>query len=152
MHAAEIEGPYILMPHSISGLYSIYYANTYPEEVAGIIGIDCTLPKMAEYFGEEYPEKMPLITGQLCSIGVMRLITLIEPDNFISDNSKHYYSDENLTNVFLCAGLYQRIFLTLNRRIMEINSSIASSGFVLPRKYFNLRSPHFITGSRSMNE
>lgn len=97
LHAAEIPGPYILMPHSISGLYSIYYANTYPEEVSGIIGIDCTLPKMAEYFNEEYPQKMPLLAGHLSSIGVMRLITLLAPDNFISDNSKHDYNEENLT-------------------------------------------------------
>lgn len=96
LQAAQITGPYILMPHSISGLHSIYYANTYPEEVAGIIGIDCTLPKMAEYFGEEYPQKLPLIAGQLSSIGAMRLITLLAPDNFISDNSKHYYTEENL--------------------------------------------------------
>lgn len=96
LQAAQISGPYILMPHSISGLYSIYYANTYPDEVAGIIGIDCTLPKMVEYFGEEYPEKMPLIAGQLSSIGVMRLIACLAPDNFISDNSKHYYTEENL--------------------------------------------------------
>lgn len=97
LHAAEIPGPYILMPHSISGLYSIYYANTYPDEVVGIIGLDCTLPKMAEYFNEEYPQKMPLLAGNLSSIGVMRLITLLAPDNFISDNSKHYYNEENLT-------------------------------------------------------
>ena len=97
LHTAQIAGPYILMPHSISGLHSIYYANTYPEEVAGIIGIDCTLPKMVEYFDEGCPQEMPLIAGQLSSIGVMRLMTLLASDNFISDNSKHYYTEENLT-------------------------------------------------------
>ena len=34
---------YYLMAHSISGLYSLYYANTYPEEVRGFIGIDETI-------------------------------------------------------------------------------------------------------------
>ena len=42
---------YILMPHSISGLYSMQYISKYPEEVEGIIGIDITLPY---YFLEEY--------------------------------------------------------------------------------------------------
>lgn len=97
LHTAQITGPYILMPHSISGLYSIYYANTYPEEIEGIIGIDCTLPKMADYFGEEYPAQMPLIEGQLSSIGIMRLLTCLAPDSFISDNSKQYYTEENLS-------------------------------------------------------
>ncbi len=45
-----IEGPYILMPHSISGIYSIYFADKYPNEVKAIIGIDPTLPKAVEYF------------------------------------------------------------------------------------------------------
>lgn len=40
-----IEPPYILMPHSMSGLYSLYYAGKYPEEVSGIIGIDMSLPQ-----------------------------------------------------------------------------------------------------------
>src|SRR5690606_20070852 len=48
---SNIQGPYLLMPHSVSGIYSMYYANHYPEEVKAIIGIDPTLPQMAEYFG-----------------------------------------------------------------------------------------------------
>ncbi|WP_075719249.1 alpha/beta fold hydrolase [Roseburia sp. 499] len=97
LHTAEIDAPYILMPHSISGIHSVYYANTYPDEVAGIIGIDCTLPRMAEYFDEELPKHTLLATGQLVNLGVMRLITLFAPDTFISDNSNNYYTDENLS-------------------------------------------------------
>ena len=39
---------YYLMAHSISGLYSLYYANTYPEEIHGFIGIDSSVPKQNE--------------------------------------------------------------------------------------------------------
>ena len=38
----NINPPYVLMPHSMSGLYSLYYANTYPAEVAAIVGIDAS--------------------------------------------------------------------------------------------------------------
>ena len=41
----NIRPPYIFMPHSMSGLYSLYYANNYPDEVSAIIGIDASLPK-----------------------------------------------------------------------------------------------------------
>ena len=41
----EIKPPYILMPHGMSGLYSLYYTHHYPEEVEGIIGIDMDLPQ-----------------------------------------------------------------------------------------------------------
>jgi hypothetical protein len=33
---AGILPPYVLVPHSISGLYALYYANIYPEEVEAI--------------------------------------------------------------------------------------------------------------------
>ncbi|MBU3137343.1 alpha/beta hydrolase [Clostridium gasigenes] len=42
---ANIDGPYILMPHSISGVYAQYYAAIYPEEVESIIMLDTTLVK-----------------------------------------------------------------------------------------------------------
>ena len=37
---------YILMPHSMSGLYSLYYAIQYPEEVKAIIGLDMTVAQL----------------------------------------------------------------------------------------------------------
>ncbi len=42
---ARIDGPYILMPHSISGVYAQYYASAYPKEVESIIMLDTTLVK-----------------------------------------------------------------------------------------------------------
>jgi len=41
---------YILLPHSISGLYSLAYLSKYRNEVEGFVGIDITLPY---YFLEE---------------------------------------------------------------------------------------------------
>lgn len=32
LQKSDIKGPYILIPHSVSGVYSIYYANKYPIE------------------------------------------------------------------------------------------------------------------------
>ncbi|MGL5380679.1 alpha/beta fold hydrolase, partial [Clostridium sp.] len=47
-----IKGPYILMPHSISSVYSEYYASKYPEEVEAIISLDGT---STAYIGEDMP-------------------------------------------------------------------------------------------------
>lgn len=96
LSAADVAGPYILMPHSLTGLHAIYYANTYPDEVEGIVGIDCTLPSMVDYFEEETPKHMSPFIGQLANLGIMRIVAQIEPDNFISDNTNLYYSQENL--------------------------------------------------------
>ncbi len=43
-------GPYILLPHSMSGLEAIYWAQQYPEEVMAIIGLDMAVPESYEYF------------------------------------------------------------------------------------------------------
>lgn len=43
----NIEPPYILMPHSIGGIYSQYYASKYPNEIEGIVMLDTS---MVNYF------------------------------------------------------------------------------------------------------
>ncbi len=42
LSVAGFSAPYILMPHSGSGIYTEYYATKYPEEVSAIIMIDTT--------------------------------------------------------------------------------------------------------------
>jgi pimeloyl-ACP methyl ester carboxylesterase len=40
--------PYVLFPHSMSGLEALHWANRYPEEVAAIIGLDPAVPPIYE--------------------------------------------------------------------------------------------------------
>ncbi|MCA1007101.1 alpha/beta hydrolase [Rhodococcus hoagii] len=35
-----LEGPYVPMPHSISGLYAMWWTTHYPDEVAAVVGLD----------------------------------------------------------------------------------------------------------------
>ena len=35
---------YILFPHSMSGIEALYWANKYPEEIKGIVGLDSSVP------------------------------------------------------------------------------------------------------------
>lgn len=39
---------YILMGHSISGLYGLDYVNKYPEEVSAFVGLDSSVPTISE--------------------------------------------------------------------------------------------------------
>jgi pimeloyl-ACP methyl ester carboxylesterase len=91
----NIQGPYILMPHSISGIYSMYYANTYPVEVKAIIGIDPTLPKALDYFDETAPS-MPNIFSYAAPTGIARLALYLTPDNFLPVAEKGTYTEGNL--------------------------------------------------------
>ena len=48
--AADIDGPYVLCPHSMSGLEALYWAQQYPEEVEAIVGLDMAVPDAYENF------------------------------------------------------------------------------------------------------
>jgi pimeloyl-ACP methyl ester carboxylesterase len=92
---SNIQGPYILMPHSISGIYSMYFANTYPEEVKGIIGIDPTLPQALDYFGEDAPT-MPKYLKYLAPTGIARLALYLNTEGFLPIADDGTYSEKNL--------------------------------------------------------
>ncbi|WJE50818.1 alpha/beta hydrolase [Bacillus cereus] len=92
---ANIEGPYILMPHSVSGIYSMYYANKYPDEIKAIIGIDCTLPQVVEYFNEPAPT-MPQYLSVLAPTGIARLAVNMNPEKYLPITDKGTYFDDNL--------------------------------------------------------
>lgn len=42
---AGIKGPYVLCPHSMSGLEALYWAQKYPEEVEAIVGYQTIMMK-----------------------------------------------------------------------------------------------------------
>lgn len=42
--AAHVPGPYLLLGSSFGGLIAVMYAGTYPEDVAGMVLLDATLP------------------------------------------------------------------------------------------------------------
>ncbi len=80
----KISPPYVLMPHSMSGLYSLYYANNYPSKVLGIIGIDMSLPqKQLERWTEEKFEETK-IDQESSDLN----ISMINQWNKFYDNSK----------------------------------------------------------------
>lgn len=95
LHQANIKGPYILLPHSVSGIYSMYYANKYPDEIQAIAGIDITLPQAVEYFKEALPQ-LPKSMSWFVPSGLARLATYIAPSDVLPEADEGTYSDENL--------------------------------------------------------
>ncbi len=70
--AAGLEPPYILCPHSMSGIEALYWAQKYPDEVSAIVGLDMSTP--AAY--EELKISGPLLRllQFAASAGITRLI------------------------------------------------------------------------------
>jgi pimeloyl-ACP methyl ester carboxylesterase len=60
-------GPYVLFPHSVSGLEALYWLNKYPEEIAAIIGLDMGFP---EYYinRKKTPFNIDLVLMNILSI------------------------------------------------------------------------------------
>lgn len=54
LKSAGIEGPYILMPHSLGGVYATYWESMYPEEIEGLIMIDTSELGIDIFNDEEY--------------------------------------------------------------------------------------------------
>ena len=70
--AAGVEGPYILCPHSMSGIEALHWAQQYPEEVLAIIGLDMAVPGAYE----DYKINMPMLKlSQFAArVGIIRLL------------------------------------------------------------------------------
>jgi len=69
---ADIQGPYILLPHSMSGIEALYWAQEHPNEVRGIIGLDMATPEIYE----DYEMNMPLIrlSAFAANVGITRWV------------------------------------------------------------------------------
>lgn len=92
---------YYLMPHSLSGLYSLYWANTYPQEVKGFIGIDPSVPKQSD----EEPLPISMVALNKLSayfqkatnvLGITRLCSIGHPQNAVYADPSYTYSESEL--------------------------------------------------------
>lgn len=52
LDAAGVEGPYVLVPHSMAGLEALYWAQEHPDEVTAIVGLDLVVPEAVELLPE----------------------------------------------------------------------------------------------------
>lgn len=91
---ADAEGPYVLCPHSMSGLEALYWAQKYPEEVEAIVGLDMAVPG----YYDEMNISIPILKlGQYgAALGITRWIPgLAESDaikyGMLSDKEKEIY-------------------------------------------------------------
>ena len=125
LQEANIEGPYILMPHSIGGIYSMYYANTYPEEVEAIVGIDPTLPAAVDYFDVPVPT-MPGFLRAVGPSGIARIVVAGNEGDFLPLAAEGTYSAYNLEQtkaLTIWNGYNKNIIMEAN----EISNNIAKT-------------------------
>ncbi|WP_026498859.1 alpha/beta fold hydrolase [Butyrivibrio sp. WCD2001] len=76
LEKAGIEGPFVLCPHSLSGLESIMWAQDYPDEVEAIIGLDMVLPRTYDEFDFDGVFKLEKLAALARKLGIVRFYYL----------------------------------------------------------------------------
>ena len=111
LHKAGIDAPYVLCPHSMSGIEALYWAQEYPDEVEAIIGLDMAVP---EYY-ENMKINLPLMKlGQYAAnIGITRIIPILAE----SDAIKHGTLTDDEKN------RYRAIFYSRTATVTMINEA-----------------------------
>ena len=72
----QVHEPVVLVGHSVGGIYARYYANSYPDEVAAIVGID-PMAATTSSLDEGSPS---IVEGVQAATGLFRVVTTIAPD------------------------------------------------------------------------
>ncbi len=71
LNRAGCKAPYILIPHSIGGMYATYWQSVYPDEIEGMFILDGSLVGEEDYFYYNSAYEMFLTT--LCNTGLQRV-------------------------------------------------------------------------------
>ncbi|MGZ8741527.1 MAG: alpha/beta hydrolase [Nocardioides sp.] len=84
LQRGNVPGPYVLAGHSFGGLYVLTYADSYPDEVAGMVLVDSTNPateadpeKATAYDGGSYDavtDRVAALGAAAARVGLVRLV------------------------------------------------------------------------------
>ena len=92
LEAAGIPGPYILCPHSYSGLEAFCWAQNYPYEVEAIIGLNTAVPGSHNLNGTKIISSMQsadAVNRVLRDLGIVRLLAgRALPEDFSEEEKK----------------------------------------------------------------
>lgn len=121
---AGIKGPYILCPHSYSGLEALYWAQAYPDEVEAIIGLDMAFPETYDYTkGGILVKPYYLAQNMLIKLGIGRFL----PDDTFIPEGDFLTTEEEKQYVALGNRLYNNIDVAKEAEEAKANARIISS-------------------------
>ncbi|MCB2300230.1 alpha/beta fold hydrolase [Clostridium tagluense] len=121
---AGFKAPYVLMPHSASGIYSEYYAAKYPDEVSAIIMLDTTSTAKT---GNGNPPKFLFGIAKLQqACGLTRINGLMHP----SQKSENGYTEKEISDYKLFAYyVLNDTIINQSYRMLENIKEVNAIGF-----------------------
>ncbi|WLR51122.1 alpha/beta hydrolase [Bacillus tianshenii] len=119
LYQAGFKAPYVLMPHSISSVYSEHYAAKYPEEVEAIISLDGTSTAFYAEMPAVIKSILPIAKFQQ-AIGTLSFIAplTVNKKKLLSNG----YSEKEISEMVIFAGF------SINNTLLEQMAS--SSEFI----------------------
>ena len=111
--AADVSGPFVMAGHSMGGFINLIYADTYPDEVVGIVLVDGSIPngnEMNQQLGDEFDYEMPdfgpvyeggevdfelsrLEAAAVADLGDMPLVILSAADSYSNPDTPEGYDE-----------------------------------------------------------
>lgn len=114
---AGVQGPFILCPHSMSGIEALYWAQKYPDEVSAIIGLDMAVPKAyADY-------DINMLGIRIGQIGARLGITRFIPNAAESDAIKYGTLSEEEKEIYRAVFFSRTATTTMINEVQSIKES-----------------------------
>lgn len=103
LKGADINPPYVLVAHSIGGIYAMAYAQLHEDELDAIIALDTTLPRgiiKAQEDGQTAQESLPQFgtISLLRKAGILRVMLWLNP-LLVSGAPQGVYSEEEARKI-----------------------------------------------------
>lgn len=115
---------YVLMGHSIAGLYAVNYAQIYPEEMQGFIGIDSSTPE------QPWPGIDMSVFNFFKAAGVFRALMKVDMEGALGIEKTN--PDFEQTRLLTMKNLSSR---NMSEELSELDNSFPNSGgLVYPKK------------------
>ncbi|UJL46785.1 alpha/beta hydrolase [Virgibacillus sp. NKC19-16] len=116
--------PYVLAPHSMSGIEAIHWAQKYPEEVEAIIGLDPAIP--GSYQAMEVPSSsIQSVAGFAARTGLLRLFPNVANGSAAIQSEQLSSKDEDIYR-----SIFYRRTLTSNMQeeVKQIQTNASKVG------------------------
>jgi pimeloyl-ACP methyl ester carboxylesterase len=103
--AAGVQGPFVLMAHSIGALSAQAFADRYPGEVAAVVGVDPSMPRTEDFApapedgADPYASPLPWFVEPLARGGWLRVLQGVvggDPNLVTGARTEHGFSHESL--------------------------------------------------------
>lgn len=124
LREAGIEGPFVLCPHSMSGIEALYWAQKYPDEVEAIAGLDMAVPETYENYN------IDMFTIRLGQVAARLGITRLLPGVSESDAIKYGTLTEEEKEIYRAVFYNRTATATMIKEVQGIkdNAKIVDEG------------------------